>query len=216
MTEGSGSIPLTNGSGSRMPKNIRIRRIRNTGLGLGIWVCTCSWPWRQWAPYRPRAPCWGRRSTPCRACEPRRWKGRRAQSPPCPPPATLTPSRLSGPSPAHQIFLLDIKQCYRVRIRIDFVQRDPDRDPGGQKLPTKIKFSFNNWIRICLLMINVFWTGEELNDSRKWVQTTRCRTYRISELAVRAPIYYRTRIFWIEMVCQDPPVSGRARSGVKS
>ncbi len=34
MVEGSGSVPLTNGSGSRRPKNIRIRRIRirNTAI----------------------------------------------------------------------------------------------------------------------------------------------------------------------------------------
>jgi hypothetical protein len=34
--EGSGSIPLTNGSGSGRPKNMRILRIPNTGASSGM------------------------------------------------------------------------------------------------------------------------------------------------------------------------------------
>ncbi len=40
MVEGSGSIPLTNGSGSRRPKNMRIRRIQ---IQIRSTACKITW-----------------------------------------------------------------------------------------------------------------------------------------------------------------------------
>ena len=63
MIEGSGSIPLTNGSGSgaRRPENIRIRRFRiriraNTAWYPGLWCCTVRTPWP--TPPPPSPSCW--------------------------------------------------------------------------------------------------------------------------------------------------------------